>query len=104
MAEIRTFQSTSGSSRPSRREMWRLFCEDKSLREDHQITDHEMALLERTASSENSTPCRTCFLCSTPSVARLPLILRRPAQRVDGTIASSGPRASRCGGSPGRCD
>jgi len=49
MAEIRTFQSTSGSSRPSRREMWRLFCEDKSLREDHQITDHETALLERTA-------------------------------------------------------
>src|SRR5271154_199105 len=49
MAENFTFQRTSGSSTPSRREMWLQFRDDESLRQDHQITDHEMALLERTA-------------------------------------------------------
>jgi hypothetical protein len=49
MAANLTFQRTGGSSNPSRREMWRQFSGDQSLRQNHQITDHEMALLERTA-------------------------------------------------------
>jgi hypothetical protein len=49
MAEIIRLHSTKDSSKPSRREVWRDFCDDRSLRQIHQITDHEMALLERTA-------------------------------------------------------
>ena len=49
MGEILKFKRTKGSSKPSRREMWRRFCDDRPLRQIHQITDHEMALLERTA-------------------------------------------------------
>jgi hypothetical protein len=49
MSEILTFHDTDVSSKPSRREMWSQFCDDRSLRQTHQITDHEMAMLERTA-------------------------------------------------------
>jgi hypothetical protein len=49
MSEILTFHDTNVSSKPSRREMWSQFCDDRSLRQTHQITDHEMAMLERTA-------------------------------------------------------
>jgi hypothetical protein len=49
MAEIIRLHSTKDSSKPSRREVWRDFRDDRSLRQIHQITDHEMALLERTA-------------------------------------------------------
>lgn len=49
MAKIIRLHNTEDSSKPSRREAWRHFCDDQSLREIHQITDHEMALLERTA-------------------------------------------------------
>jgi hypothetical protein len=49
MAEIIKLHSTKDSSQPTRREAWRQFRDDQSLRQVHQITDHEMALLERTA-------------------------------------------------------
>jgi len=49
MVEILTFHHTNVSSQASRRERWRRFRDDRSLRQIHQITDHEMALLERTA-------------------------------------------------------
>jgi hypothetical protein len=49
MAEIIRLHSTKDSSMPSRQEVWRDFRDDRSLRQIHQITDHEMALLERTA-------------------------------------------------------
>jgi hypothetical protein len=49
MAKILMFHDTDVSSKPSRREMWRQFCDNRSLRQTHEITDHEMAMLERTA-------------------------------------------------------
>ena len=49
MAEIIRVHRTKDSSPPSRREVWCEFRDDRSLRQIHQITDHEMALLERTA-------------------------------------------------------
>ena len=49
MAKAQQFNHTYTSSKPSRREMWRQFCDDESVREAHKITDHEMAMLERTA-------------------------------------------------------
>jgi hypothetical protein len=49
MAEIIRLHGTKDSSNPSRQEVWREFRDDRSLRQIHKITDHEMALLERTA-------------------------------------------------------
>jgi hypothetical protein len=49
MTKILKFHYNDVPSKPSRREMWRHFCDDQSLRQTHQITDHEMAMLERTA-------------------------------------------------------
>ncbi|MGA9725541.1 MAG: hypothetical protein WBQ86_23995 [Candidatus Binatus sp.] len=49
MAQILKFRRTKSSSEPSRREMWRRFRDDRPLRQINQISDHEMALLERTA-------------------------------------------------------
>ncbi len=49
MAEILKFKRSRISSEPSRREMWRRFSEDRPLRQINQISDREMALLERTA-------------------------------------------------------
>lgn len=49
MAQILTFHDTNVSSKPSRREVWCQFRDDRTLRLIHQITDREMALLERTA-------------------------------------------------------
>jgi hypothetical protein len=49
MAEILKFKRIKVSPEPSRREMWLRFRDDRELRVIHQISDHEMALLERTA-------------------------------------------------------
>ena len=37
------------SSKPTRREIWRQFSNDDLVRQANRITDHEMALLQRTA-------------------------------------------------------
>lgn len=49
MAEILHFNHATISSKPTRREIWRQFCDNRSIRQIHKISDHEMALLERTA-------------------------------------------------------
>jgi hypothetical protein len=49
MEESQQSNRTNISAKPSRREIWHQFCEDASVRQTHQITDHEMALLQRTA-------------------------------------------------------
>ena len=49
MAETLKLNDKNISSKPTRREIWRQFSNDELLRQAHQITDHEMALLQRTA-------------------------------------------------------
>jgi hypothetical protein len=49
MAVILKFKRTKVSSEPSKREMWRRFRDNRPLRQINQISDREMALLERTA-------------------------------------------------------
>jgi hypothetical protein len=49
MAKILKFRRTKVSSELPKREMWRRFRDNRPLRQVNQITDHEMALLERTA-------------------------------------------------------
>ncbi len=49
MAEILKFKRSKISSEPSKREMWRRFRDNRPLRQINQISDREMALLERTA-------------------------------------------------------
>jgi hypothetical protein len=49
MAEFRKVNDKNISSKPTRREIWRQFSNDDLVRLAHRITDHEMAMLERTA-------------------------------------------------------
>ena len=49
MAETQQLNDDKVPSKPTRREIWRQFCDDDLVRQAHRITDHEMAMLQRTA-------------------------------------------------------
>ncbi len=49
MAEIQQSEHRNISSKPTRREIWCQFSSDDLVRQTHHITDHEMAMLQRTA-------------------------------------------------------
>ena len=49
MAEIRKLNDKNIWSKPTRREIWREFSNDDLVRQAHRITDHVMAMLERSA-------------------------------------------------------
>ena len=49
MAETQQSNDNKSSAKPTRREIWRQFSDDDLLRQAHHITDHEMAMLQRTA-------------------------------------------------------
>jgi hypothetical protein len=49
MEEIQQSIRNDVPAKPTRREIWRKFCDDDLVRQAHRITDHEMAMLQRTA-------------------------------------------------------
>ena len=49
MAEIQQSNGSKVSAKPTKREIWRQFSNDDLVRQAHHITDHEMAMLQRTA-------------------------------------------------------
>ena len=49
MAEIQQSNANKVSAKPTKREIWRQFSNDDLVRQAHHITDHEMAMLQRTA-------------------------------------------------------
>ena len=49
MAKTQQSKDNNVSSKPTRREIWHEFCDDDLVRQAHHITDHEMAMLQRTA-------------------------------------------------------
>jgi len=49
MAETLKLNDEDASSKRTRREIWCQFSNDNLVRQAHHITDHEMALLQRTA-------------------------------------------------------
>ena len=49
MAETQQLNDNRVSRKPTRREIWCQFSNDDLVRQAHHITDHEMAMLQRTA-------------------------------------------------------
>ena len=49
MAETLNLNDKNESSEPTLREIWCQFSNDDLVRKAHRITDHEMAMLQRTA-------------------------------------------------------
>ena len=49
MAETLKLNDKNATSKPTRQEIWRQFSNDHLVRQAHRITDHEMAMLQRTA-------------------------------------------------------
>ena len=49
MAKTLKLNDKNISSKPTKREIWRQFSNDDLVRQANHITDHEMAMLQRTA-------------------------------------------------------